>query len=689
MNYKLNIISLNIFSAILYGIALFVDQKIGISILKNAMGLSYLLLVIPLTISYLFPIKNFSGIERYFMLIACFFSIYVPFFYFLNRYFFFPISTQNIFFINLSLFIFSVAIHVFRSIPIQNYDLPAIRFSKIRKEWIFLTALSLYAGIHMLNYHFYGFIPEWDSYGDLIRISHGIESGMIETPYRGFFATATQILSVFSGLNPYLVFSIIYIALQSTLIFAIRSLLDEYEIRKTASVILIYAIALSIPVVNMEIDMVRPQNIFIILFPIFFIFILRFLRDRSAFSGFFAIIIAASGINYHEFFTFPLLISVGLIGISMAKKSLRTPTSKDALIFILITLVGILFLTSLSETAPFPREIISIAKKILIGVSDTSSWRLWFLGHYESDGDALQMGWPGFDGAMKYYAYYLSPALSIILLVLGFSLIKRNLMSKDILFRTSLPFIASFLLFAEILPRFNYLYLPERFWLLIDIMLIFVAIPLIRYLDTRKYATSMSTLLFILCLIGSVGSIYVAKNKKSLTSQGEYRAAMWIQTNTPEKAVFISQSANSPMIQFFAHRTMISVEPEYFLSDEIIEQNPEKKIAEIRKLLKRNLDAVSRLTKKFAENKISFLEFSNTIQKRKTTIKRENKEIDQWESTINQSKYVVYSYDKFDTIYRNREWWLRSNFFGANIEKFNRTYPLVYQDGGVYIWKIR
>lgn len=690
MKFRLNIISLNIFTILLYGAAFFLDYKTNLSVFKNLIGLIYLFVVIPVTFLHPFSIKNYSIIERYFLMLVCFFSIYVPLYYFLNHSFSFPLSAQNIFLINLFIFIISIAISIFRSIPMENYSMPVPRFSELKKEWVFFSALLLYGGIHILNYHFYGFIPEWDSYGDLIRINHGLESGMVEVSYRGFFATATQILSLFSGLRPYFIFSVIYIALQSSILFAIRSLLDRYDIKKTPLIILIYTIALSIPVINMEIDMTRPQNIFVILFPVFLVFASRFLIDHKPSLAFFTFIIAISGINYHEFFIFPLFISLGWLSISFAKKIYWSQDKRDILIFALIILVSILSIISLSEKIIVIRETISFAEKIVIGISDTSSWRLWFLGNYESDGATLQMGWPGFSGAIKYYAYYLSPILSIALFVFGFMIFKKTPLSKDPLVRVSSPFIIIFLLFAEIFPRINYLYLPERFWMLIDIILILITIPILQFFTVKKYAKHLSVFLFVFCLIGIGGSIYVAKSKRSLTSKNEYRAALWIQKNTPEKSVFISQSANSPMIQFFAHRTMLpSIDSEYFLSENIIEQSPENEISKLKKSLEQDFGTVSELTKKFTENKISFFVFSDSIQERRSFIKQKNKEIHQWERAINQPKYIVYSYEKFDTLYKDREWWLASNFFGANIEKFNRTYPLVYQSGGVYIWKVR
>ena len=686
---KINIVSINVAFAILYGIAFLIDQKTGSAILKNIIGTIYLLFVIPFTVLQTINIRDRSKIETYFLMLVFFFSVYVPLYYFLNRYLAFAISIQNIVIVNTCIFIASLITISIRRLPIRNYSIPSIRFAKIKQEAFVIGALLAYAGLHTLNYHFYGFIPEWDSYGDLIRINQGLETGFIQQNYRGFFATSAQIVSVFSGINPYSVFSVIFIALQSTLILSIRVILGRYAIQAKSLEVLAYIAALSIPVINMEIDMVRPQNVFIILFPIFLIFASRFLAEKHIPSAIAAVIITTAGINYHEFFIFPFFISLGWIGFVIMRKTYQTQNKKDKTIFALILALCFLLIVILSKEIPFISGTIAIAEKIATQILDISSWRPWFLGRYASDGEALQMGWPGFGGALKYYAYYLSPFLAAILGTLVFLAIKSASFRRDPLIQISIPFLIVFLLFSEIFPRLNYLYLPERFWLLTDIVLVLTAVPILRSLTRNKQGILFVVLLFVFCAIGLGGSIYVTKNKSSLTSPREYSAALWIRTNTPDTSVFISQSANGPMIKFFAERTMIPIEPEYFLSEKIIEQSPENEIKKLQDSLDKEYKKVSRLTEKFTSNEISFFDFSDSIQERKIAIKKKNEVIKQWTNAINQPKYIVYSYDKFDTIYNEREWWRRANFYGADIEKFNRTYPLVYHDSGVYIWKVR
>ena len=52
--------------------------------------------------------------------------------------------------------------------------------------------------------------------------------------------------------------------------------------------------------------------------------------------------------------------------------------------------------------------------------------------------------------------------------------------------------------------------------------------------------------------------------------------------------------------------------------------------------------------------------------------------------------YIMYSKDKFKSLYGKREWWKVSNFFDANLGKFNSSnnYKVVYDNNGVTIWKL-
>jgi hypothetical protein len=127
----------------------------------------------------------------------------------------------------------------------------------------------------------------------------------------------------------------------------------------------------------------------------------------------------------------------------------------------------------------------------------------------------------------------------------------------------------------------------------------------------------------------------------------------------------------------------------FFISDNLqpldidIElENLKKEKADSEKEMSSDLDQLS-TNKNFSIADLSKLENSF---KNITKIKNElNKKQIEKEAPL----YILYSKNKFSSIYAQREWWLKANFYGANLEKFNNNYELVYNKNNVLIWKIK
>ncbi len=685
---KLDYLQINILALTIYLFSLSLEKIFDAAFLFNISGLFLLFIATPLAFFQLCPLPSFSLLEKYFAFLVFYFFIYTPTFFFLNQLFGVFISTENILIVNLIIFslaLIKTRLHAGETLSINPKQL----FNKTNRP--ILLALAGYIILHVTNYYFYRFIPEWDGYTDLVKIGNDVKSGEIGQIYRGFFYTASDILAVFSRIEPYTIFTIFFIGLQTSLLLVLYRLIRIFKINNLAIEATLYLVALSIPVINMEVDMTRPQNVVIIFLPILIYFLFQYSQERKSAYLILSALIGIFGINYHEFFIFPLLVYIGWLAFFIAKKTLnKSDGAKNQIIYSLLLLCFFLASVVAIEKLNILQSIINTAQNIGKDILNISQWKLWFLGNYSSDGTNLQMGWPGIGGAAKYYAYYLSPILAFIMGVFVYFFIIKAPLYKQALLRIILPLFLVLFIFSEILPRLNHLYLPERFWLLMDILIIIAMVPIIKFVSTQ-YPKIIKLFLIILILscVSILGSFYVAINKKALTSDNEYRAALWIKKNTPENAFFITQSANGPMLHFFAHRTTVPVSSEYFLSDKILEQDPETEIIKLRKYHEKRIKEANSYVELYTTNKISFPEFSDKIQEEKILIKKIEREIATWEKLVDQSKYVVYSFDKFNTIYKEREWWMSANAYGANLEKFNKAYTLVYADGGVYIWKIR
>jgi hypothetical protein len=690
-----NIFQINILTIALYTIASLISSTFHIEFPMQVIGLTSLFIVTPLTILHAFPQHKLSASEKYLALLTLYFFLYVPIVFFANRVLNISLTPPNLLTLNILIFIIAFFANKFFKRPPETYSLeisPKKIASAVRDNKVLIVMLFAYLSLHAINYGFYRFMPEWDGYSDLIKIEKNTESGSISQSYRGFFAASVTIVSVFTKIDPYFVFTLVLIPLQSTLILVMHRFLALYQIRDRPIADLLLLFTISVPVLNMEIDMIRPQNIFVLFLPILIYFLHRARQEKSLPFAFLSGLILLFGLNYHEFFTFPFIIHTIWLFWSQTKKHLHKDAPREQkIIFIQFCFIAVLLAALLFERMGIFHYILSTAQIILLKISDIHSWKLWFLDHYNSDGEHLEMGWPGLEGAIKYYAYYLSPAMLFIFSLLIFTIVKQKTdLFKNNLLAIILPLLGVFLAFAEIMPRFNYIFLPERFWLFIDILLILSAPALMSFLSqNRKQQLAFRGLVTLLIVVGISGSFYIASAKKSLISEAEYKATVWIKNNTPKDAYFISQSANGPMIRYFAKRSIIHPDPNYFLSDKILEEDLRQQIDNLNSDLEKHLANVTDIAKKFIENSMSFTNFADSVQKEKIAIQKINAEIEMKRKAVGESRYIVYSLDKFNTLYSQREWWNLANAKDANLEKFHKAFPLVYNDGVVYIWKIR
>ena len=196
----------------------------------------------------------------------------------------------------------------------------------------------------------------------------------------------------------------------------------------------------------------------------------------------------------------------------------------------------------------------------------------------------------------------------------------------------------------------------------------------------------MLWLLGIFCLIGISASVYVAWQKKSLVTGNEFKAVEWIRNNTPADSVFITQGGNGQMVNYFAGRKSYIPNSDYFLSDKLLDVNSLYLNYELEIL---NLDkTVAEYLRNFDYKNTEISELNKFIALKRGAYLSllKNKEIQA--DLSNSPKYILYSFDKFNNLYTEREWWMKSNYFGAKLDKFN-SLPLVYNVDGVKIWKLK
>ncbi len=701
---KNNLITLNLVTLLIYLAGYLLHSFLNFNFLLNISGLFYLLFITPFNLIYIFGLEYENNLELILFLLTIFFTLYTPF-YFLSNYFFnLSFNLKNILLVSVIISL----IAIFLSIPNKKRKKPCsfsfninIILKFYKKYWPLFVTVVLFGIIHLINFHYYKFIPEWDGYSKMIEIKKIINNNRILNNYRGFFSTAIIILHQFSKINLYTFFSTIFVFFQLTFLLVIFQFIQKLKINDKISQFIILFSTFGIPVLNMETDVVRPQTIFLILFPIYIYFIYQAFKQNKA--GYWALssLIAIGGLNYHEFFLIVFIIHTIFVFYFFYKKYYYQDTKNKIILFLFFVIVLLIFVL-LAEHLYIIQFGINTFKRIFHQIIQINQWRWWFLSNYSGDASQYQVGWSGLTGLIKYYAYYISPLILFLffLYIIYYKSLKKNTLSFLVF-----PFVFIFLIYSEILPRLNYFYLPERFWIISDILflvllvLFFKIITKEKIFSQKKYHAFL-IILFILSNIGLIGSFYVAQQKKSLITSDEYQVTLWIKEHTPANSLFITQRGNSPLIEYFSQRQITPFPNKDFFDgkdDDLINIFYQNAInVNLKKILQNELVEINLLKKKVKENNLNNLTEINqalsdlkqlkdtvtiTLQKRETILKK---------TKSNQvSIYALYSKQKFDNLYAQREWWLKANYYGAHIENLTKKYPLIYNKNGIYIWKLK
>ena len=612
--------------------------------------------------------KAWHPFDTFFFGLGLFFFFFTSLFYIGVKLQLLTLSIEHI-----SLFFCSILLLLYLGLLVRKPSAraPLPTFFPHPKKIIPLTlAILRFALLHVSFFHFYHFIPEWDGYTDITSIERNISDQTFHQEYRAFFQASVSILSVLLQASPYTLFIFLFIPLHLTYFLVTYRILERKGKLSPLYQLTTYALLLSIPVLSMEIDMTRPQNILLIFLPIIFYLVLLIEESFSVTLTGLLLVILVAGVKYHEFFWFFLLLTptVFLPKILERKEIFKNPAIIVGTLSTASILIAVLF--SLSDTLRY------FALKVLLDISDYTKWHIWFLSSYSNSGSGAHnnVGWQGILGATQYYGYYLSPAILILFLSLFFFFIfdKR---SRSFFLKPSSLYLTGLLIvwitFAEILPRLNSPFIPERYWIFFDLTLLFL---FLLFITERKevrirtfHCRLLMFILFLSAVLGISASLYIAHGKKSLTTSDEYQVALWIEQNLPKNALIISQPANAPLIQNFGKRELLTPRESFFLSDHYETIVPANQNARLERVIARLMEHPIKETASIIHD----IEY--VIHKNKDLEKR--------------PLYILYSKQKFSTLYATRDWYQNQNFFDAQLDKFS---PLekIYDINGISLWKI-
>lgn len=698
-----NILGLNIVTILLYIVGFLLFKNANFGDLINIIGFIYLMFITPLNILVILRWRFNDFIEYLLACLVIFFTIITPFWFTLNYITSLAFTQEFILVFNLLIFvIILIAQPATKKLSLNSYiNKTKVKFlftqSKqiIIKYWPLFLTLLLYTSMHLINYYFYLFMPEWDGYSKIIEITNATQTNTIVKTYRGFFTMNIALIANFTKISIYNIFTLWMIILQTTQILVLYQFTKLYKIKNKLHQFIILFVALAIPVMNMEIDTTRPQSVLLILLPIYIYFLYKAIKSTNPTRWAMTILIAICGLNYHEFFIFILFTQTILFGYFIFDELwLHKKDHRDKIIFILLSIVILLLFFLLNDYAKVLNIIGIKINSILTNITQTENWRWWFLDNYTVNNNGGNIGWPGPLGALKYYSYYLSPSIIFIFVSLIFFTLNKKVSLKNILLRITTPLLILLFIYAEVLPRLNYSYLPERVLLIIDLLLIPIVIIIYKLLQ-KNYSSQtvriFMSILLVFNITGILGSFYIASQKKSLTSPNEFIASQWVKNNTPENSFFIAQAASAVTIKYFANRPVMKTPLDFFNGKEkstlVIPQEflpPMQQINKHIRLLQDQLRTTTILDDADIDKTISTL---LSTKKRIAIIKKYPPIKENYYA--NPPIYAFYSMDKFKGLYAQREWWLKTNYYAAKIENLTKKYPLVYNKDGIYIWKIK
>lgn len=606
---------------------------------------------------------------------------FIPTYFFLTK---FLLNGQ----INFGIAITSLTTVALFSVWKTSSNRDCVKSDSSNKKYV-LFGISIFILFHVASTLVYKFIPEVDGYTDLLRVEKISDTGVFNFSQRPLFSFFMSYLTLISHISPYFLFKFGAVLIQTTGIYYLYQITIKANIQSSFIKYLVMASFISIPIVNLEIDYIRPNIIFIFaLLP--FIYYLSLGIESSKRALLLSTTIASVGLLFHDFFGALFLINALFITHYFYKNL----SSRNRSLFLILLATCFLILLINIRHFPILPLFLYFAQQILQMVIDGLHWKWWFLNNY-SNMDGNYLGWNGPVDVAKYYAYSLSPILGFALITFVITLFKKiwgraTLPQLSSIEKVALSVLSVGLLFAEILPRIDYPTLPDRFWPMTSLSILAI-LPFIISRSEFFKKKAVQKISLVLILIGIGGSLYIASAKGGYTSDKEYQAAQWILNNTPKNAIFITQTGNGPMINYFSKRDIIVPQSYFFLPDNALLQS--KMIPKSGRLYN---DITTLFNESLREPSDARLATLNTTLKKYHEEKEKEKlanDIMNPNLTIppdKQNIYILYSQDKFNGYYANRDWWLTTNFYGADLNKFIDGYDLVYNDSDrVYIWKKR
>lgn len=497
-----------------------------------------------------------------------------------------------------------------------------------------LLALACYGGILGLIFWIYPFIPEADPYNFLNLARKTVETG--EYPafsYRPLFTYLTSTIHWLTHLSLPTIFKyVLPLMLTSTALpiyLAMRQKTTNHRWLIVATLL-----PLTAPVVALEMVVTRPQTIVLLALPGLLYLLGRALMIRSYLLWATLTATALTASLFHPFGLY-LVIPAFLSGLVLVYPDLKRSPRRT------LTMAGFaLTVTSLALVALYPYVrtpvdgfLADLLDHLRLDWSQLQ-FRLWFLSDYTNIDDQ-PVGWPGLSSIL-YYGYNLGLVLPA---VIAYGLWSRSW--SKLKYYSAVPAVLTIvilLVVAEVLPRLGLYFLPDRVWPFF-VLALTVSVPF--FITTKKsWRSAQLTVLGVIFFVSIASNFYVAFAKQGWVTKDEFKAVLYLRNQTPVQSLVVSQKTNWPLVTIYANRQ--------FNDSDIF--TPARLPQERLQLLKSMRPASSDLP-----------------------------------------LFVLYSTDKFNSLYAQRQWWRQFNYADADLGFFDDTqsFELVFSNKHVKIWRVK
>ncbi len=508
-----------------------------------------------------------------------------------------------------------------------------------------------------------------DNYLNIFKLSISENKNFLEV--RKIFTSSLGISYHFLKLDIYLIYNYLFVILflSSTLV------LYDYLLRNIkAKRSVIYTIFLSFlisPAILTEIIRTMSQVALISLTIPVLILTVESIRNKKITLGLLSFCLAVFTLLFHELGI--VLVFVSLV--SLIINTLRLFIENKSKWFKYIVLVIILILIFFFYRSPIFSPLIQRLtlrmqqNSQLLTMNGGIHWRWWFINNYKTV-EGVQLGWSGL-GVLLYYLY--GGIMIFLPLLYSLFILLRNKFNIGL---ESIPTFIYFLFYfsvAEIFPRLNLAFLPNRAWVHMMLPAIIIITLICEKLSVAKIRIKyLEALLIILIIVGLGGTIYLSKNNIYEVYPSEINSANYIKNNTAADSIILSSQNNSSLVNIYAERRYGQVSIDHQVDRQEFELSIQKTLTKLSEIQSAGFD-----THSFQAP----LHYNFDLRTGYTST----------EPLFmgNNSVYFLYSYAKIGGLNDQRSY--RQNVVdSANQFIYDKlNYPIVYSDESTLLIKVR